>query len=106
VEVSFDGTELRAEGQEVLDMVGTGGDRQSTFNISTAAALLAAAVGVRAGATGPGVPIKSEVMTLPHFHVTMAITSMSTKVLTGLSQRGHNAMHDHAGSIWHSLGAA
>jgi anthranilate phosphoribosyltransferase len=39
----IDGT-LRA--REILDVVGTGGDRLGTFNISTAAALVAAAAGV------------------------------------------------------------
>jgi anthranilate phosphoribosyltransferase len=38
------GPELRAG--ELLDVVGTGGDRLSTFNISTATALLASAAGV------------------------------------------------------------
>jgi anthranilate phosphoribosyltransferase len=37
-------SELRE--REILDVVGTGGDRLSTFNISTATALLAAAAGV------------------------------------------------------------
>jgi anthranilate phosphoribosyltransferase len=36
--------ELRS--REILDVVGTGGDRLSTFNISTAVALLASAAGV------------------------------------------------------------
>ncbi|HEV2435511.1 MAG TPA: anthranilate phosphoribosyltransferase [Verrucomicrobiae bacterium] len=34
------------EGHEILDVVGTGGDRLGTFNISTAAALICAAAGV------------------------------------------------------------
>ena len=34
------------EGREILDIVGTGGDRLSTFNISTTAAILCAAAGV------------------------------------------------------------
>ena len=36
----------RLRAGEILDVVGTGGDRLSTFNISTAAALLASAAGV------------------------------------------------------------
>jgi len=34
------------DGREILDVVGTGGDRLGTFNISTAAAILCAAAGV------------------------------------------------------------
>jgi anthranilate phosphoribosyltransferase len=40
------------QGGEVLDVVGTGGDRLSTFNISTTVALLAAAAGVRVAKHG------------------------------------------------------
>ena len=43
IQPALDG-KLRA--QEVLDVVGTGGDRLSTFNISTTVALVAAAAGV------------------------------------------------------------
>src|SRR6516225_8849672 len=43
IQPNLDG-DLRQE--EILDVVGTGGDRLSTFNISTATALLAAAAGV------------------------------------------------------------
>jgi len=42
--------ELRA--QDILDVVGTGGDRLGTFNISTAAALIAAAAGVKVAKHG------------------------------------------------------
>jgi anthranilate phosphoribosyltransferase len=42
--------ELRCS--EILDVVGTGGDRLSTFNISTTVALLAAAAGVRVAKHG------------------------------------------------------
>ena len=41
---------LRAE--EILDVVGTGGDRLSTFNISTTVALIAAAAGVKVAKHG------------------------------------------------------
>jgi anthranilate phosphoribosyltransferase len=44
------GDHLRAE--EILDVVGTGGDRLSTFNISTTVALIAAAAGVRVAKHG------------------------------------------------------
>lgn len=39
-------------GGEILDVVGTGGDRLSTFNISTTVAILAAAAGVRVAKHG------------------------------------------------------
>jgi anthranilate phosphoribosyltransferase len=42
--------QLRSE--EILDVVGTGGDRSGTFNISTTVALLAAAAGVRVAKHG------------------------------------------------------
>lgn len=44
------GEDLRAV--EILDVVGTGGDRLSTFNISTTVALLAAAAGVKVAKHG------------------------------------------------------
>jgi anthranilate phosphoribosyltransferase len=49
VQPALDG-ELRTA--EILDVVGTGGDRLSTFNISTTVALLAAAAGVRVAKHG------------------------------------------------------
>ncbi len=42
----------RLRAQEILDVVGTGGDRLSTFNISTTVALIAAAAGVRVAKHG------------------------------------------------------
>ncbi len=39
-------TPIRSRHAQLLDVVGTGGDRSGTFNISTAAALVAAAAGV------------------------------------------------------------
>jgi anthranilate phosphoribosyltransferase len=45
----FDGELIRGH---ILDIVGTGGDRLSTFNISTTVALLAAAAGVRVAKHG------------------------------------------------------
>ena len=39
-------TRLRTSRPEVIDLVGTGGDRSGTFNISTAAALVTAAAGM------------------------------------------------------------
>jgi anthranilate phosphoribosyltransferase len=49
IQPELDG-ELRAS--EILDVVGTGGDRLGTFNISTTAALIAAAAGVRVAKHG------------------------------------------------------
>jgi anthranilate phosphoribosyltransferase len=42
----------RLRAREILDVVGTGGDRLSTFNISTTVALVAAAAGVRVAKHG------------------------------------------------------
>jgi len=39
-------TRIRTSRQDVIDVVGTGGDRSGTFNISTAAAIVTAAAGV------------------------------------------------------------
>jgi anthranilate phosphoribosyltransferase len=49
IQAELDG-ELRAG--QILDVVGTGGDRLSTFNISTTVALIAAAAGVRVAKHG------------------------------------------------------
>src|SRR4051794_909487 len=38
---------IDTEGQTVLDIVGTGGSKSKTFNVSTAAAFVAAGAGVR-----------------------------------------------------------
>jgi anthranilate phosphoribosyltransferase len=44
--------DVETQGGVILDVVGTGGDRLSTFNISTTVALLAAAAGVRVAKHG------------------------------------------------------
>ena len=47
VEAMMDSAVIVDAGNDVVDLVGTGGDRSGTFNISTTAALIAAGAGVR-----------------------------------------------------------